>query len=328
VLKKHCVTALGVLWALGACGQKFQSVSNGSGGSAGALPQAGASAGGSAGGMMTSGGAGGASSGGTNSAGAGVGGIPISVGGQPSIGGGHNGGAVGVGGSEVDAGEVPPIPVLGLRLWLRADRGVVQKDGAVSQWLDQSGGQTDASQAMAGSQPKFSATGFNQHPTIVFDGVDDYLKLPTGFSNFTAGISLFTVSQATVGDCASLIELSNGSEDNDISVGYYKDAWQFEVLDGDATGGKVDPSAPAMLAALQDSTSARLQLNGVEVSKADMPLPVQTVRQQNFIGQTLYGSCGYFTGQVSEIILYDRRLTTVELATVEAYLQDHWSCCK
>ncbi|HKO53005.1 MAG TPA: hypothetical protein VJV79_35090 [Polyangiaceae bacterium] len=60
-----------------------------------------------------------------------------------------------------------------------------------------------------------------------------------------------------------------------------------------------------------------------------MPLPVvpsSGLRENNFVGHTLYGSgCEYFTGQISEIILYSRALTPIELTTIEAYLDTHWA---
>jgi hypothetical protein len=69
--------------------------------------------------------------------------------------------------------------------WWDADAGVVQTDGAVSQWIDGVGALTLA-QATADNQPVYSATSFNGRPGVTFDGTADFLNveavtgLPTG----------------------------------------------------------------------------------------------------------------------------------------------------
>lgn len=64
----------------------------------------------------------------------------------------------------------------GLKMWLRADLGVV-KDGSgyVSEWSDQSGSGNDIVQAASGRKPLWKDDDLNGHETISFDGSDDYL---------------------------------------------------------------------------------------------------------------------------------------------------------
>ena len=68
-----------------------------------------------------------------------------------------------------------------------------------------------------------------------------------------------------------------------------------------------------------------LRLNGNQANTASFPLPVVKVRQENFIGHTLYAGCDYYKGQISEIVLYNRFVTDKELITIESYLQQHWA---
>jgi hypothetical protein len=320
-----------VLWgcfALSACGKKFEAggapesagASSSGASSGGALGQAGAAGvsdnGGDAGQTEPGGGApsGGAASGGAAS---GAGGLP-GIGGLPSIG----------GGGDVDAGEVPPISTVGLALWLRADRGVTVTGGHVSEWLDQSGNQMDALQTAGNARPTLLPTGLNGLPTLDFDGVVQYLRLPDGFADFNKGLSGFVVSKATVtdGSCASTVELSNGSEVDDIELGYWKQGWQYEVFDHDFAGGMVDPKLPELYSVLHRATEeVVMRLNGNQANTASFPLPVTKVRQDNFIGHSLYAECKYYQGQISEVVLYNRIVTDKELLTIEGYLQQHWA---
>src|SRR6184192_1638170 len=70
----------------------------------------------------------------------------------------------------------------GPRVWLRSDYGTQTP----LKWLDKSSHHKDAASA-SGQYP--SATGkMNYNPVMVFDGVDDYLKVPVsleGLMNFT-----------------------------------------------------------------------------------------------------------------------------------------------
>ncbi|HEY3668346.1 MAG TPA: hypothetical protein VGL19_20225 [Polyangiaceae bacterium] len=320
-----------VLWgclALSACGKKFEAggapesagASSSGASSGGALGQAGAAGvsdnGGDAGQTEPGGGApsGGAASGGAAS---GAGGLP-GIGGLPSIG----------GGGDVDAGEVPPISTVGLALWLRADRGVTVTGGHVSEWLDQSGNQMDALQTAGNARPTLLPTGLNGLPTLDFDGGVQYLRLPDGFADFNKGLSGFVVSKATVtdGSCASTVELSNGSEVDDIELGYWKQGWQYEVFDHDFAGGMVDPKLPELYSVLHRATEeVVMRLNGNQANTASFPLPVTKVRQDNFIGHSLYAECKYYQGQISEVVLYNRIVTDKELLTIEGYLQQHWA---
>jgi hypothetical protein len=340
------------LLALCGCGKSFDAGSSaaadaGSGGAGGA-EAGGASAG--VDGTAASGGAARAGAGGTpiTTGGAGhSGGAPstsgapstggmIGVGGTSSTGGAPNtGGMIGVGGvvgvsgsgSMADAGPLPAIPTDGLALWLSADRGVVLKDGQVQQWLDQSGQHMDAIGTATNIQPKFEAGGLNSLPTLDFDGMDDFMTLPEGFSDFSLGASIFIVANAADGACSSMFEASNGTEVQDISLGMYQNTWQYEVENEDLNGGVIDPAnrqAGVVASVQRPSGAVALRLTSKLLNQGQFMAPEVVLRTNNFIGHTLYASCGYFQGQISEVIVYDRAVTDKEVLAIENYLEDHW----
>ena len=243
-------------------------------------------------------------------------------GGSSSVAGAGAGGSAG-------ATQESPIPVFGLGVWLRADRGVLQKDGLVQQWLDQSGNQLDATQISPNFRPKYLATGFDGKPTIEFDGQSQFLKFADGFGDLGRGLTAFIVAKPTNSDCASMVEFSNGSEVEDIAFGMWQNKWTYEVAANFVQNGAVDNSNFSLYSLVHRAVgSVDLRNNGNLLANVsfDVPaVPESKSRANNFIGHTLYADCGYFQGQISEIILYARPVTDKELLNIEAYLSQRWS---
>lgn len=337
---------VGVCWATGACGPKFSAggpsagvaTSAGASGSQGGAeaPMAGSESGGAAdevAGRNSSGGLAGVGASPSTSGSAGIGGKVGAggmSGGTASAGTGGTGGRAGAGGSSGASGaggsaQTPPIPALGLALWLRADRGLVLKDGLVQQWVDQSSAQQDALQTAVNQRPQYLATGFNGLPTIDFDGQDDFLKFASGFGTFSEGLAAFIVAKPRDSRCASMLEFSNGSEVQDIAFGMWQDRWTYEVAENYVQRGVVDLTHFTLYAAVHHQGElADLRANGNAVGSLEFALPDLMVRQNNFLGRSLYVDCGPFQGQISEVILYAREVTDKELLVIEGYLQNHW----
>src|SRR5437016_1228653 len=78
--------------------------------------------------------------------------------------------------------QLPSVSSGTLRLWLRADAGVITNaNRQVSQWQDQSTSTNNASQSNTNAQPILVANVLNSHPVIRFDGIQnsttgDYLQ--------------------------------------------------------------------------------------------------------------------------------------------------------
>lgn len=296
--------------ALGACGQKF--VANG-----GAGGNAGASSAGEAGQP--------GSAGNDNSAGdGGHAGASDSGGSGGLLGNAGGGGSSGIGGVSSEV-----LPRAGLLVWLSADRGIQQKDGHVQVWQDQSGNQLDATQGSVNGRPSYLGDGFNGRPTLEFDGQAQFLAFAEGFGDFSAGLTGFAVAKPTKPECAAVLELSNGSEMDDVFLGVAQGQWQYEVATPYFQTGKVDPERFSSFSVNHRlAGSADLRLNGSVLDMVQLPLPIvpeSGVRVNNFVGHSLYDNCDYFQGQISELILYSRSLTNTELRLVDAYLEAHWS---
>jgi len=315
-----------------ACGEKFTSVDANAGGASGSsnAGTTNAAAGTEAGGDGAT--DGGAETGGSAMAGKATGGRGgIGSGGKAGAGGkGGNGGNGGSGGGVVV--EVPPVPQEGLELWFDANVGVTETNGAVSVWKDRSANQRNALQTAANYRPLLSGSDLNGKAAIVFDGADDYLKLPSLPGDFSQGVSIFTVSQqkADDGSCTAFFEASNGSEKDDVHLGAWQGALQYEVAADylHATEQTLVVGAPQLLAVVhQTSESMQLRRNSNALGEDAFPLPVTTPRQAVFIGHTEYVDCKAYNGSVSELLVYNRAVSDLELIEIETYLQKKWACC-
>jgi hypothetical protein len=267
--------------------------------------------------------------------GAGRGGKPGSAGaggggGEPSTGGVINiAGLPSVGG--VGGMEPVAVPEEGLELWLRADHGVVEVGEYVATWKDSSAKGRDATQTATNYRPKLVKDAMSGHSGIVFDGTDDYLRLPAIDADFGAGVSIFAVAlQQSAVECDGIFEASNGSEIDDLHLGDWKGAPIYEVGTPflHASEAPTVFGQPELLVAVhQKSGVAQLRRNSSGLAESTFELPPLVTREEVFIGRSLYAECGTWDGGIAEVLVYSRAVGDEELVQLETYLQKKWGCC-
>jgi hypothetical protein len=237
------------------------------------------------------------------------------------------GGAGGCGASCDEAN----VPTEALSLWFMADRGLTVEGGEVTAWVDQSAAQVRAVPLGATTRPK-SVTLASGPPMVEFDGADDGLKLPEGFSSFN-GSTFFAVAEAyTASGCAGILSFSNGNYIDDIEYGrhtpnllYYE--VKSEFVEGAANA--FEANKRLLVAITQSSVGAvQLRINGVinNPSPKTIALPKVIVRKQNRLGRDVYEACPQaYKGLLGEVILFSRGVSADEYARIQAYLADKWS---
>jgi hypothetical protein len=335
----------------GAAGEKAGAPSSGSGGSL-AAGDAGSTASGA--GTASSGGNAGLDSGGSSGEGSagdpGLGGTTGGSAGSSAAGGqAPSGGMPGRAGRSGDGGQAnaagmgtagtgmggmgnpDPVSHDALVYWFSADVGVTETSGAVSKWLDRSGNESHAVQISEGNRPKLDRLAGSDLAAVVFDGEDDYLGMPPLLTGFDAGVTFFSVARATSGDaCMAMLEVSNGSEIDDVSFLWDTEAMTYEVTESVVHGqiGAFAVGEPRLLEVTHgQDEEVSLFLNGIATGAATFALPISTTRNQAFLGRTLYLNCSTWSGEISEVLLYSRVLPADERVEVEAYLIDKWGCC-
>jgi hypothetical protein len=307
-----------------ACGEKFTAAEAAAGGAGG---QAGEATGATSGFAI---GGDGAPDGGVETGG----GAPLGGkvnGGRGGVGGANDGGSTvaGSGGSGGSVVEVPSVPLEGLELWFDADVGVTQMNGGVVSWSDRSGHQRDALQPSTMSRPKLGT--LNGKAALVFDGVDDHLRIDAIPGNFSKGVSIFVMMQqdVDVGACTAFFEASNGPEIDDVHLGTWQGALLYEVADNwvNPSDHPLALAEPQLAAAVhRPSQTVELRRNRNTMAKADFALPT-TIPREAFIGYTQYNDCQTLTGIIGEILVYSRGVSDPELIQIESYLSTKWDCC-
>jgi hypothetical protein len=221
------------------------------------------------------------------------------------------------------------VPKSGMLYWYAGDRGLTQVSGAISRWADQSGNGADAAQVVTASRPKKST--FHGLPAVEFDGVDDYLVTPQVDGDFSAGVTFFALALPSADSaCTGIVELSNGTEIDDVSFTDQSQALTYEVYNENMTSplGGLAPNEVRLIEVVQDGPSASIWLDGVASGTMDLTPAAVVSRTQNFVGRSLYADCQTFSGQMLEVMLYARALSKSERETVESYLQTKWGCCQ
>ena len=171
-----------------------------------------------------------------------------------------------------------------------------------------------------------------------FDGVDDYLTLGTGFQNFTGGITLFVVLRPTVLKTGSkILLLGNGAGSANVGLGRAGATAGYQYLTNNSSGtfewfdtssGMV-ANETSLLALRQQPgaanslSTAAVFKNGTQLGGKNVYVPPVTSRGTNYIGRS-YWSDGLFQGDIAEIILYNRVLTTSEQNAVHGYISQRY----
>ena len=231
--------------------------------------------------------------------------------------------ANGLGEDGCESGDVPA----GMALWFMADRGLIKNGDLVSTWEDQSLNGEHGTQSNAQFMPKY-VTQPSGPAMIEFDGVDDYFKLPSGFTNFP-GLTFFAVAESLPRDkCAGILHFSNGPDRDDVEFGRHKDhTLYYEVVDsylyGSMEGFVADKRL--LVSIMQDTQGAvELRIDTAVNQTGKVSVPASVLRSQNFLGKDNYDECSPFRGRIGEVLLYSRAVTAPEREHIQSYLLSKW----
>jgi hypothetical protein len=213
--------------------------------------------------------------------------------------------------------KVTPVPVLsGLQLHLRSDAAVVaDSNGLVSEWLDQSGNGNNAFQTTPGQLPTLTPNQINGLPALSFNGTNA-LNLPYNM-----------MQNATAGEIIGVVYVANNP--NQFSM-----VWNFGTGLGSSyyNGQHFDDFGNS-----DTSTIAQTPLETGQYFIYDASIDAtgrytyffngisEWTRTGLTVGFQLYPDIGGYgggtlIGDVAEVIVYNRVLTSGERTTLGAYL--------
>jgi hypothetical protein len=279
------------------------------------------------------------------------------------------------GGTTADASDAAveagfnPKSVSGLRLWFEADHGVDVSDAGsdagpnVVTWHDQSGNADDAvpnvntSFLPACPPPQLVADVINGLAALSFTplGAQQYpcLQLPSGFSDFTTGATVFTVARIDIAQAQTdflafaLLQSPNTDPASPLyQVGFrrgtntlYMENWQdmdagdYSTLTSAANSAgnpheihmyehvlnAGTPGTTATGAFFLDGNSL-----GAGTDTKPMIVPTVSVRTMNTIGWS-GRTADQVYGYIAEILMYGGPLKTSDRIAVEQYLRAKWA---
>ncbi|MBK7764188.1 MAG: hypothetical protein IPI46_12730 [Bacteroidetes bacterium] len=237
------------------------------------------------------------------------------------------------------------IPLVGLKQWFRADSGIIMIGNKVAQWNDMSGNQIHLIQTDLSKQPEFIENVLNGKPVIRFDGIADILQSNASLElSNTPRASVFVVNRAS--NDASIIEQSqnlNTSSGGFYIIDNYQSIGHAAAVKGNSPGpynnyistfkSSTISTTPKIISLTIDKTQTsylnqlKLRLNGTELTNSNGYGGTHTDYLAN---DTIYvggrGSGGSnLDGDIAEIIIYDRLLTTSEISKVEIYLNQRYN---
>lgn len=221
----------------------------------------------------------------------------------------------------------------GLKLWLKADAGVITNiDGSVTKWMDQIS-TNDAIQTVNTQEPFWVSNVVNGMPALKFDGTNDFLVtnpiyLPSNdYSYFTVfqkhGVKPVSARHVILGRAQSMSSLGNYFALTSSSTG------QTTVI-ADAVNSKADASAATAFTTnfmrivsvvRHDKTSAgtKIYVDGNYEGASSSSASKNAVEAN---GRVFIGGLGSDFGKIkaSEFLLFDRALSDSERMKVEDYL--------
>jgi len=241
----------------------------------------------------------------------------------------------GEGGQKRASTSWAPKSLAGLSWWLDAsDPATVKLSGqAVTQWVDKGAGGRSFAQNESKNCPSYRGQ-INGRKTVVFDGVDDFLKFtsPNEALCDTSGAALFIVFKPDDDPEFSVYGQTNNAGRDRFTDGKTYHGYFRQVR----MAGTADVLTPTGLTLLTSRTQAAgpqtLRVNGQVVQsdpnafaawRASAGEAAADKNKTHTIGVNLT-SPDYFKGQVAEVILYGRQLGDQEVAAVERYLKAKW----
>ncbi len=242
-----------------------------------------------------------------------------------------------------------------LFLWLDANKsssitlnGPIQ----VSGWADLSGNGNNFTQATSGNQPTYSATGNPSNlPAVTFTSTSSqYLSIANLSASiaFTSGFTGF--NQVSYGALQAgqawqrVFDFANGAGSNNFMMGRfsnsanaYYEGWNGAT--GDQTWTTTNPivngsedlyeavqaaGAAGSLTAVNHYLAGAAQASGGQAGSSTH-VPNAIARTSNYIGRSNWAADSYFSGTMSEILLYNTAFNTTQRVIIENYLSAKWN---
>lgn len=242
--------------------------------------------------------------------------------------------------------NAPVMPMTNLVLWLKADaETTLDGAGLVNRWLDQSGRGNHANQLIVSNRPTWVASGANGRPAIRLDGSNDLISVVT-----VPATNNFTVFAVAAPNTSHEIDAEGASQGGDAGQRYLFDPYSLNFGQDRSSAGismgtngvsvyefqynniganyrppvavysNSAGSVPSIVGVSYTGRQPRLYSNGI-LKRTGL-----TYAREPHLAPTRIGTADAqtFSGDVFEVLVFDRLLTDEEQDTVGRYLSQRF----
>ncbi|MGH7341646.1 MAG: FecR domain-containing protein, partial [Candidatus Rokuibacteriota bacterium] len=215
------------------------------------------------------------------------------------------------------------VPRTGLELWLSADQGVTLEGTGVSRWADQSGRGRHATQDVTAFRPRLIKSAIGGKPALQF-GDEKFMRVPPGFGDFSAGLSVFLVVRP-FDHHATYLCLNTSSKEASDGIAFASNRIEFAYQNAVVRPPRPGASAPqgyffgvyqSLAVVHAPSAVVTMYRNGVPQSTGTCSLPDKVERASNTVGGRRPDT---LEGDLAEVLVYSRALSEAERQDVERY---------
>ncbi len=206
-----------------------------------------------------------------------------------------------------------------LRMWYRADSGVISVAGKVNTWQDLSGHGSDLLQFTSDNQASYidSLQSLNNLPVVRFDGVDDYFKTAPFASNLFSPLTVYLVWANPSKDFYILFD----GIDEAYRIVMYDNYHQITIYENAALSYSQNPPFTIISTAIFNQANSKLYENGLLMASGSLSI-------SSLAGLTVGARCNgayTFLGDMAEILVYNTVHTDSERSQVLSYLQNKYA---
>jgi hypothetical protein len=217
-------------------------------------------------------------------------------------------------------GGISVIPTSGLIIRLNADYGISESGGIVSSWIDQQ----SSNVATAANGPTISNDGPNGRKAINFDGLDDYFSLTyPSFLTADKDRAYVVIAKYIDPNSGGQQGIINGidqlaSPDNGyvFKSGSTQNAYFFNIEE--QVGPLTIPENQFFIQIVNFSSDGNVDMF---VNNSSTSTTFSSISEdiESFVIGTRDGADDFLNGSITEILIYDRLLTSEEISTIKTY---------
>lgn len=224
---------------------------------------------------------------------------------------------------------VSPELVSGLLLWLRADTALdaggsqCSPDEAVTTWPDLSGNARNCTQSNASFKPLWRATGINTRPAIEFDNSNDFLAGNQAWPALSSNATVMAVTKMDTTGSHAIIDIEPGALTNQ-GMALFQEAgnrkFRFNavgVSDEDAFYAFSSTSAMVHFGVRRATVNEIYEKTVLKDNEGTGAVPSFTGAGYR-VGM-LFEDVFPWDGMIGEIAVWDRALSTDEIASMANY---------